>query len=488
MYIRNAVNAFGLAPYQREILNELIDVYESRKPKNELLSKYYDGSIGVKAIGIDTIPDAVRNKVQLSCDWPHKAVTALANRSRFDGFVLPGVDEDETLTNVVRNSHIISAYARNVVSQLKHGCMFAAVGVSGGVPFVRFHSAENGAATWDDTAERIAAGFVQANFKRTPYSGGKRVPTTLFMYLPGETVTISRIDANTWRARTDETPIDRPMMEAFRHAPTGDNPLGTSRISKPVRDLADDVLRVRLNMAVAGEFFAAPQKYLLGLSDEQYDAMQRSKWSTYIGSVLLSTSNENGDHPDFGQLNPVSPQPFIDMIRADAMLFSGVTGVPLNSLGIVQDNPSSAEAINAANAELCLYAEKLNEQNKESLQTVAVMAMAAAENKSIEELTDAQRAVEAHFKPANAPSLAATADAAVKIASVRNGFAASPVFLEMIGFDEATIDRIESFEARENGLQVIRDMFAGTNTPGTETAPQTAPEQPEQPEQPTEGE
>ena len=478
MDIRSAVNAAGLSREQRDTLQELIAVFIEHQPKNRLLSRYYDGDIDVKSIGVDSIPDAIKDKINLSCDWPNKAVTALANRSRFDGYVLPGIGNDETLEAVVKSSHVISAYSRNIVSQLKHGVMFAAVGVTDGAPFIRFHSAENGAAVWDDTAERISAGFVQANFKRTDYSHGKRIPTTVILYLPYETVTIQRTGRDTWRARSDSTLIARPMLEAFRFAPTGDEPLGTSRISKPVRDLTDDVLRVRLNMAVSGELFAAPQKYLLGLSDEQFDVLSKSKWNTYVGSVLLTTTDGNGNHPDFGQLNPVSPQPYIDMIRADAMLFSGVTGVPLNSLGIVQDNPSSAEAINAANAELCLAAEKLNEQNRESLQAVAVMAMAAAENKPIEELSDVQRAVEAHFKPANTPSLAATADAAVKIASVREGFARQPVFLEMIGFDEATIDRIESYEERQNGLQTVRQLLTGANTLTTQTAPQNAPESP----------
>jgi hypothetical protein len=35
------------------------------------------------------------------------------------------------------------------------------------------------------------------------------------------------------------------------------------------------------------------------------------------------------------------------MLRQLAAQFAGETGVPLNSLGVVQDNPSSAEAIYA---------------------------------------------------------------------------------------------------------------------------------------------
>lgn len=460
--LRESIKAYGLRDDLRGTLAELMDVYYTRQRRNAMLSDYYDGNVMVKELGIDVLPDSIKGSISLSCDWPRKAVTALADRSKFDGFVMPGRPNDTELNRLVRDCNIISAYSRNLHSQLKHGCMFATVGLAeNGRPYVRFHSAENGAALWDDTHERIACGFVLSNYKRTDYSGKRYVPTAIYLHTPGEVTELVRLNRSEWAAATSATPLDRPMMEAFRYAPTGEHPLGTSRITKQVIDLTDDVLRVRLYMAVSGALFAAPQKYLLGLSDEQYDALSKSKWSTYIGSVVMSTTDDNGGKPTFGQLSPVSPQPYIDIIRNDAALFSGATGVPLHSLGIIHDNPTSAEAINAATSDLCIMAEKLNESNRRSLEAVAVMAMAVAAGKPIDGLDESQQAVEAHFKSPNVSSIAAQADAAVKIASVVPGFAETPVFFEMIGFDEATIARIESYKARENGLAALRDALNG---------------------------
>ena len=42
------------------------------------------------------------------------------------------------------------------------------------------------------------------------------------------------------------------------------------------------------------------------------------------------------------------------------------------------------------------------------------------------------------------PSIAATTDAAMKIASVNPAFASTDVFFEMVGFDQATISRVNS--------------------------------------------
>jgi hypothetical protein len=56
------------------------------------------------------------------------------------------------------------------------------------------------------------------------------------------------------------------------------------------------------------------------------------------------------------------------------------------------------------------------------------------------------------------PSVAVTADAAIKIASARPEFAGTDTFLEMIGFDQADIRRIKAQEQRERGLQVLGEI------------------------------
>ena len=87
-----------------------------------------------------------------------------------------------------------------------------------------------------------------------------------------------------------------------------------------------------------------------------------------------------------------------------------------------------------------------------------MMMLAVANNVSLEGLTEEQKDVIAHFKNPAMPSVAVTADAAIKIASVRTGFASTDVFLEMIGFDKADIRRIKSQEGRSRGMQLIEEI------------------------------
>ena len=52
----------------------------------------------------------------------------------------------------------------------------------------------------------------------------------------------------------------------------------------------------------------------------------------------------------------------------------------------------------------------------------------------------------------------ATADAAIKIATARPGFAGTDTFLEMIGFDQADVRRIKAQEQLVRGRQTLQEL------------------------------
>jgi hypothetical protein len=147
------------------------------------------------------------------------------------------------------------------------------------------------------------------------------------------------------------------------------------------------------------------------------------------------------------------------MIRVLATQFSAATGLSVSDTGVVNDaNPTSSDAILAQTKTLVGMAEQLNKNNGVALRTIGLMAMAIMNNTTMDKLTDDQREVMAHFKNPALPSVAASADAAIKIASARQGFADTDTFLEMIGFDKADIRRIKAQEQRARGLQVLSEI------------------------------
>lgn len=465
--------AQGLSEEDAETLDALLAVNRRYMARNKRLVDYYEADVKPPSIGIDTFPENVR--VETHCDWPKKAVTSVSERSRFDGFLFANGQQDESLDQIVRDNNLKGAYNRHVHSELIHGCMFATVNQYRGKCEIRFHTAETSAAIWDDELGCIGSGLVVADSRRTKWSGRRRVPVQLNMYLPGRVVVLKRTSADAWEADTLSIPIERPSMEPFAFRPTGLKPFGSSRIDKTVMSITDSTIRTLQNMEVSSAIYAAPQKHILGLTDEQFDALSENKWRTYIGSILLSTRDGDGNVPEVGQLSAASPQPYIDILRNNAMLFSGATGVPLSSLGIVYDNPSSAEAIEAAREDICIAASDLNESNGESLRNVALMAMAIANGDDIDSLTDEQKSVTAKFVDPSMPSVVSQAAAATQIAAVAPWFTDSDVFLEMLGFDEAQRARLASVRTLQSAQQLL-SAFATPTTVQTPTAASTSPQ------------
>ena len=233
-------------------------------------------------------------------------------------------------------------------------------------------------------------------------------------------------------------------------------PFGRTRITKFVRTLTQDAIRCMWHMQVSGAFYSMAKLYMTGLTDGQFDEIMASKDAYQLSRILALTMGPDGQAPNVGQLSGNSPQPFIDELMALAKQFSGETGVPLNSLGIVQDNPASAEAIQAAREDICLVAERDIEADRETLARVVRAALAVEANTTTDRL-DAD--VMAHFASPMLSSQAANADAALKFASIDQGFASSDACREMFGFDEATRAQIRAHERRERGADVLAKTF-----------------------------
>lgn len=448
--LTDITKASGLTLAEVNELEALINVFRNVKHRNENLERYYEGDVMVKDIGVDILSQEAKNKVHvdLSSDWAKKSVKALSNHVRFDGFVFEGRDGiDEGLNRAIKKGNFESAFSCTRIGTLKKGCSFACVNNYGKNASVTFHSADNGAAIINPATREIDSGFVIADIGTTNWSNKQPVIRQVNLHLRGSRVEIIRDDVNLWHAEHVETPQDVIMMIPFVYEPTDKKPLGGTRITKDVQSIIDQVLSARLAIAISQAFYAVPMRALLGLTEPVYNALKdKPQWTAYINPFLMATATKQGTSPTLTQLPSNSPQALISVIETQAKLFSGATGVPLNSLGIVQDNPSSAEAIIESRRDLIEDAQTLiEEQMKPSLRQLALLVMMVEHNKSsVDDLDDIQQSVMAHFKNPAMPSIAATTDAAMKMANVNPAFAQTDVFYEMIGFDRADIARINA--------------------------------------------
>lgn len=448
----------------------LLDIYEYHTSGNQQKQKYYEGNISLESVNLGiALPQGMR-KLEIGCAWGAKTVDVLAARSMFDGFVGANGYDVEELDRIVQDNDLITEYAKGTRDELKLGCTFVTLSKDPDIGVkIRFHSSMTAAGLWNGEKGRIDCGF--AIIDTAQDDTDKLWRPTLVNYYTENAIWVIRRNDNFWKAEWRPHKMGRPLMEPLIWNATSDKPFGRSRIKEPVRRLIDGYIRTIANATIGLEFSTSPQKYILGVTDEQYDAIINDKFKQYVGSILAATQNpETGEKPTFGQLQQGTLSPHVEMLRMLSTQFSAATGLSVTDTGVVNEaNPTSSDAILAQSQTLIAMAEQLNVGNGTALRNVALMALAIINNTNIEGLEPEQREIMAHFKNPAMPSVAVTADAAIKIASAREGFATTDTFLSMIGFDQAEIRRIKAQEQRARGMRLLEEMETTETTEVVDT-------------------
>lgn len=452
----------GLPSVEEVKLRKLIKLWDNHKSSNDKKNRYYGGHVRLSDVNLGiALPNGL-NSLEIGCEWGAKTVDVLAARSMFDGFVSSNGKNNDLLQKIMSDNRLISEYMKACKDQLKYGCTFATLSADEDIGCkIRFHSPLTASAIWNGEKGRIDCGLAIIDTK-IDNKDQMYKPSHVNLYTDTDIWELTKIsDSNEWKAEKFPHIMGRPLMEPLVWNATSDKPFGRSRIKEPVRRLIEGYVRTVANASIALEFSTTPQKYLLGITDEQYDALINEKFKTYVGSIIAGTTNpDTGQTPEFGQLSQGTLEPHVQMLRMLATQFSAATGLTVTDTGVVNDaNPTSSDAILAQSQTLVLLAEQLNTTNSDALKVIARMAQAIVRGVELDKLTDEEESIVPHFKNPAMPSVSVTADAAVKIANVRPNFSQTDTFLEMVGFDQADIRRINAQEQRSRGTQVLSEEF-----------------------------
>ena len=448
---------------EQQQLDELKYIYDYHRTANRKKRRYYNGKITLNEVNLGIALPSGLGKLQIGCAWGGKAVDVLAARSMFDGYVTENGDNSDSMNKILRRNHLRTEYGKAVKEELKYGCVFAAVSGEKDGAEIRFYSPHCAAASWDAHNGRIKCGFAFEDGRKDE-SDITWSPEHVNFYTETDIWELERI-GGTWYAKGTPQHFGEPMMVAMIWDATHDKPFGQSRLKEPIRRLIQGYVRTVANATIGLEFATSPQKYLLGVSDEQYDQLIDNKFRQYVGSILYSTNNpETGEKPAFGQLTQGNIEPHVQMLRMLATQFSAATGLTAADVGVINDaNPTSNDAIIAQSQTLIAMAEQLNESNGDALYRLGRMALAVEFGVTPDTLPEDEQGIIAHFKNPAMPSVASTTDAALKISTAREGFAQTDVFLEMIGFDQADIRRIRAQEQRAKGETILTEEFDDEN-------------------------
>lgn len=450
----------GLTDDELANINALIETWWRKRPRNVLRDRYYNSHNRLKDLGI-AIPPKLRN-IETYIGWPAKAVDYLADRSVLEGFTFEGIDANDTLDGVMAENDFLAIYSQAVTDALTSS--FSLLSVTKGAAgepdaLVSAHSARDCSVAWNYRLNRIMSALVVADV-RTDSSGMIIGPKLLNYFTPDEVITLSWRRNGRWvlEARQKHSQ-GQPLVEPIRHAPKLGRPLGRSRITRTVMALTDSAVREALRSEISAEFFTAPQKYILGADDSLFE--EKTKWEAYIGCYIAIAAEEGEPNPEIGQLPQGSMQPHADYERQLAAKLSGETSIPISSLGVIHDNPSSAEAIYAAKEDIVIKAQNFNRDNKSALCRIGRLMLAVAEGKKMSDLPSDIATIAPRFMNPAIPSIASQTDAVVKQVSAVPEFASTRVFWEQLGYDDAQIMRIQSDIRRARATAAASAIFGG---------------------------
>ena len=451
----------GLAPEYQDMIDELMALWFRKLGRNLLKNRYYNGRNKLKDFGISTPPQLV-NTVETVVGWPQKAVDALAVRSRFDGFVAGDESVQAALDGVAKYSRLSVKYRQVAQSTLINSCAFATARMDeDGRARIDVYDAAHAAAVWDDASGRVAYGLTIERME----PGG--IVGAFDLIARDVIIHAYNMGGGVYDWAFEEHNMGVAPMAAFVYKPTLNRPFGVSRISRAVMSLTDSAVRVALGGDISFQFAVSPQKYLLNADKNPFT--ETTKWEAYIGSIFAVGNDENDRTPVFGQLSQASMQQTVEYTRLLASRFAAETNVPLAQLGVAADsNPSSAEAIYAANEPLIIEAEDFNDTSRMALEDLAKMAVAIELDTPYDELPDEYQDFSAAMRNPAMPSIVSQADAMVKIASVVPGFAGTNVFFEQLGFPEDLRRQVRQEISQAQSQTLLNAIFAGSSSGGAE--------------------
>lgn len=230
-----------------------------------------------------------------------------------------------------------------------------------------------------------------------------------------------------------ETSAPYPLLVPIIHRPDAMRPFGHSRISRSCMNIMQGALRTLKRSEVSAEFYSFPQKYITGLSN---DSEAFENWRATMSTFLAFTKDEDGDSPHLGQFTQQSMSPYTEQLRTFAALFAGETGLTLDDLGFVTDNPSSAEAIKASHENLRLIARKAQKTFGSGFLNVGYLAACVRDGFPYrrEQLYLTKPVWEPVFEP-DAAMLSSIGDGAIKLNQAVPGYFGKQNLRDMTGID-----------------------------------------------------
>lgn len=393
---------------------------EQKRARVQLRYQYYEMKNAARDLNLIRQPEIRWLREVLG--WCGKAVDTLGDRLVFRDFADDGFD----LMGIYRLNNADVLFDSAVLSALIGACCFVYIAPDAdGFPRLQVIDGGNATGDIDPTTGLLTEGY--AVLQRDDCQR----PTLEAYFLPGSTTFYPAVGAPYTLTNAAPAPLLVPVI----HRPDAVRPFGHSRISRACMNIMQGALRTMKRAEISAEFYSFPQKYVVGLSQ---DADPMDKWQATISTLLAFSKDEEGDAPKLGQFTQASMSPYTEQLRTFAALFAGETGLTLDDLGFVTDNPSSAEAIKASHENLRLAARKAQRTFGVGFLNAGYLAACVRDRYPYrrEQLYGTRPRWEPVFEP-DAAQLAGIGDAVGKVNGALPGYFTSDNLRDLTGIEGA---------------------------------------------------
>lgn len=447
---------------ERDIFEMLRTDLVANRWNLDLLDAYYDSERVLADLGI-SIPPQLRG-LHTVIGWPRVGVDALDGRLAVDTIRYSDGSNPSELLEMWRANQLWHESQLVHLDALIYGHSFMAVG-SGDCgtadcpPLITVESPMDMTVDYDVRARASRAGL------RLFSDEGELPGATL--YLPDSTISLLETE-NGWEiVDRDDHGLGVVPIVRFSNRQRTAQRVGKSEITTEVMSITDAACRTLLGMEVSREFFAAPQRYILGASEGAFEDQEGNPvgaWDTYIGRVLGLERDEDGNLPQVGQFAAGDPSAFTRVVDLYARIMSSLMSVPPQMLGYTTDNPASADAIRSAQDSLVTKAERrqrlFGTPHADALRLGLLMKHG--------DIPESARSIDIMWRNPATPTLAAQSDAAVKLVQAGIIPADSDVALEMVGLTEEQRARVRADRRRSQGRQLLQEIGARANSEASE--------------------
>ncbi|MEG0919416.1 MAG: phage portal protein [Anaerovoracaceae bacterium] len=390
---------------------------EEKKARAILRYKYYE----MKERNIDrgiVIPPELKELYRSTLGWCTKSVDVMADRLIFREF-----EEDNFEMNEIFNmNNPDTLFDSAILSALISSCCFIYISPDkDGYPRLQVIDGANATGVIDPITGLMTEGYavLEKDANGTSIQEAYFTTESTYYYQKGKAYLVTK------------NPAPYALLVPIIYRPDAVRPFGRSRISRAAMYFQKYAKRTLERSDVSAEFYSFPQKYVVGTNPDN-DPMD--KWKATISTMLEFTSDEEGNKPSLGQFTQQAMTPFIEQLRTAAAGFAGETGLTLDDLGFISDNPSSAEAIKASHETLRAAARKAQRTFGAGFLNVGYLAACLRDNFPYErrQVYLTKPKWEPVFEP-DAATLSSIGDGAIKINQTVPGYFDSKTLRELTG-------------------------------------------------------